>query len=118
MHDRPPLLPAVNLGPNPVSPFNVAVNRLNFRNGNSAGDGGAIYTSAYDMSMTVTGTTFTANTAQGSGGAIDGDYSEPGRMTATRDTFTRNTAGGNGGAIYNATPRQRAAASTTSGTPR
>jgi autotransporter family porin len=66
--------------------------------GNSAADGGAIYNSA-TLPVTVTGCTFTGNTATNNGGAINNDIGQT--MTVTGCTFTDNTAGGNGGAIDN-----------------
>ena len=62
----------VYLDPSAVNPVDVAVSHLNFRNGNS-----------------------------GTGGAIDAEYGgNSGTVTVTGGTFTGNTAGGDGGAIY------------------
>jgi predicted outer membrane repeat protein len=67
--------------------------------GNKAANGGAIYNNTGMGNLSVTGATFTQNTATGAGGAI---YTGPigGNLSVTGDTFTGNTAGGDGGAIF------------------
>jgi hypothetical protein len=63
-------------------------------------DDSAIGSSAGDIQMTVSHSTFTRNTAP-LGGAIDLDSESSGTLTATSDTFTDNSATSGGGAIYN-----------------
>lgn len=89
---------------------NVFLYGLTFVDGNSF-DGGAIYAgigAGIALSLTVTGCTFTGNTATGDagasglGGAIRSDIL--GVLTVTDSTFTGNTASRGGGAIFNVGP--------------
>jgi autotransporter family porin len=75
----------------------LTVTNSNF-NDNTATNGGAIYNTA-TLPVTVTGCTFTGNTAINNGGAINNDFGKT--MTVSGSTFTDNTAAGNGGAIDN-----------------
>jgi hypothetical protein len=86
--------------------------------GNTALDGGAIDNAdpAGTSTLTVTGSTFTGNTATSSGGAIDnGDVGSTGAATVTGSTFTGNTAS-RGGAIDNADDSGSGTLSVTSST--
>ena len=79
-----------------------------FQNNTATGDGGAIYVgvdtgdgvtpSTQAGSATLTGTTFTGNSAI-NGGAL---YNTGGTATISGGSFTGNTASGQGGAIYSA----------------
>ncbi len=69
----------------------VTVTDSTFSANSAAGNGGAIGSSA----LTVTDSTFAANTAAGNGGAISGAP-----VTVTDSTFSANTAAGDGGAVY------------------
>jgi len=89
----------------------VLIKGLSFQNGQTSGDGGAIYGKANithcvftDNSAsrggavsgadTITNSTFTNNSAYSSGGAVSG------ANTITNSTFTNNSASKNGGAVY------------------
>jgi len=92
-------------GPDSTSSQDVAINHLNFRNGDSQ-YGGALYgynNSGQGFTVTVTGGSFTSNTATADGGAIyfsGFDYvSDAGlSVTIAKASFTSNTAA-EGGAI-------------------
>jgi predicted outer membrane repeat protein len=67
--------------------------------GNSAADGGAIYSDSGPYAPQVNGATFTGNTATGDGGAIY-NYSPAVSMVLDQCTFTGNKAADSGGAIW------------------
>ena len=70
-------------------------------NPGSNGYGGAIVSSGYAASTTITGTTFTANRSDQEGGAL----SAAGPVTLTDDTFTGNVStNAEGGALHVAAP--------------
>jgi len=79
----------------------VAIQHLNFRNGDSqyggAIDNGGIPAQEAVSTVTVTGGTFTGNTAQFGGAIFDNGGT---RLTVRGATFTGNSAGAGGG-IYN-----------------
>jgi predicted outer membrane repeat protein len=95
----------LSTGPDSTSTQDVAISHLNFRNGDSeyggaldAGNPGA------GITVTVTGGSFTGNTATAAGGAVYlsgvGSPTGPGvSVTVTRASFVSNTAAGGGGAI-------------------
>jgi hypothetical protein len=67
--------------------------------GNSAGQGGAIFNDApKELPLTISGSTFTANTASDTGGALYNDST----ATLQQCTLSGNTAANNGGGIFNA----------------
>lgn len=69
--------------------------------GNTAGNGGALWNGAGGTITSITDTTFTGNKSTNAvvgGGAI----TNAGVITISATTFTGNTAAGNGGAIFNA----------------
>jgi len=67
--------------------------------GNSAADGGAIYSDAEIYAPQLNGATFTGNSATGDGGAIY-NYSPAVAMVVDQCTFTGNKAAVSGGAIW------------------
>lgn len=71
-------------------------------NGNSATGGGAVNMTNDSKKATITNTTFSANTANGQGGAIrvDGNEDTIAVLTIKDTTFTDHTANASGGAIY------------------
>ena len=76
----------------------VSVANLNFANGFSILDGGAINNESYST-LTVSNSTFTSNTSRVLGGAINNEpYST---LTVSNSTFTSNTSSVLGGAINN-----------------
>lgn len=81
---------------------NLTINNCTFGGtgvGNSAADGGAIYSSGWGSTMTISNSAFTGNNGTNSGGAIYNIYA----TAATTDSdFTNNSASTSGGAIYNA----------------
>jgi hypothetical protein len=78
-----------------TSGVTVTLKNLTFNNGDGATAGGALLVTS--GSTTVDGCTFTGNSTQGGGGAVE---SEPGtQLTVTRSSFSGNAAGTNGGAI-------------------
>jgi len=67
----------------------------------SNGDGGAIYNGGGTLS--VSGSTFSSDSAEADGGAIDNaDRGRGGTLSVSGSTFSGNSAGGEGGAIDNA----------------
>jgi predicted outer membrane repeat protein len=77
----------------------LSVSGSTFSNNTAGGSGGAIFEDS-DLGFTISNTTFTGNTAAGgSGGAIFDNTTDG--MTLTNTTFTGNTAAaGSGGAIF------------------
>lgn len=67
----------------------------------NAAVGGGAITNAGEISK-INATTFTDNSAAGNGGAINNVKGGKASITLSDTTFTGNTAAGNGGAIYNA----------------
>jgi hypothetical protein len=81
----------------------VAIAAVTFSNDTAAGEGGAVANGDFggSGSVTISGSTFTGNSAQ-YGGAVDtGDNIGSGSVTISDSTFTGNSAGHNGGAIDN-----------------
>jgi predicted outer membrane repeat protein len=64
--------------------------------GNTAQDGGAIYSCCYNTTITISDSDFTSNSAQRYGGAI---HTQFGSLTLQANTFTNNSSGSVGGAI-------------------
>ncbi len=87
----------------PSSRGTATVTETSFTDNSAAYNGGAIDSGDANGtgSLTVTGSTFSGNTAtMGDGGAINnGDYSGSGALTATSTTFSGNASSGDGGAI-------------------
>ena len=67
----------------------------------NAAVGGGAITNAGEITK-INATTFTDNSAAGNGGAINNVKGGKASITLSDTTFTGNTAAGNGGAIYNA----------------
>lgn len=76
-----------------ITANNVTLKNINFFNGYSDGDGGAICLAGRKLSMIIENCSFTNNIAKGNGGAVFGN------ATIKNSIFTNNTAGLNGGAV-------------------
>ncbi len=75
------------------------VNRVTVANGHAGSDGGGIYNSG---TLTVSNTSFSGNSANGSWGSGGGIYNaENSALFVSHSTFSENSASGNGGAIHN-----------------
>jgi hypothetical protein len=80
------------------SGVNFTVQNLTIANGNSAGNGGGIYSGS--GTLTVTNSTFSGNNAAAGVGAGGGIYDLLGTLTVTNSTFSGNSAGSGAGGIY------------------
>jgi predicted outer membrane repeat protein len=67
---------------------------------NQARNGGAVFVNAVGTSASISGTTFTGNTAAVNGGAV---YLNANTLSISDSTFTSNTAQANGGAMQTTT---------------
>ena len=76
-----------------ITANNVTLKNINFLNGFSDGNGGAICLEGRKLSLTIENCNFTNNLAKGNGGAVFGN------ATIRNSTFTNNTAGADGGAF-------------------
>jgi predicted outer membrane repeat protein len=81
-----------------VGPVSISKSTFERNNANvGAGTiGGAINVSSF-TTLAVTGSTFSANTAEGSGGAIYAGTGE--KVTISKSVFSNNTSGGQGGGV-------------------
>jgi predicted outer membrane repeat protein len=82
----------------PAGTAEVTIENLTIEDGSNVSNGGAIEN---DGTLTVTGSTFSANMAGSGGGGIENGDEGTGVLTLTDDTFSGNSSGSNGGAIEN-----------------
>ena len=77
-----------------ITANNVTLKNINFFNGYSEGNGGAVYLEGRKYRMTIENCNFTNNFAKGNGGAVFGN------ATIKNSIFTNSTSEANGGAFW------------------
>ncbi len=84
------------LGCSDVDICYVTISNSSFTGNTATGSGGAIFNN-HNANMTIVNSTFTGNTASKNGGAV---YFYAGDLNVANSTFTGNTAARNGGAVF------------------
>ena len=79
----------------------VSISGLTFINGSAASSGGGVYVRNRSAAITLTGNTFTTNSANGSGnGGGASLLSDSAAIAVTGNTFTGNSAASQGGGVF------------------